>query len=92
LRFAFNPSLRRIANRLPPNERVKPKAFRKTGGSWNVKVSDADALLLLRRVANGESLADVASSASLNENTLRQWYEGINRPALRQQLDREFRA
>jgi len=88
----FSPALRRLANRLPPNERVKPKTLKKTGGGWNVKVSDADALALLRRVACGESLSSVAASACLNETTLRQWYEGINRPTLARQLEKERRA
>lgn len=88
-RSMFSPLLRRLANSLPPNERKPSRAPRKNGGNLNIKVSDADALALLRRIAGGESLRNVARSASINENTLRQWHEGTTRPGLARQIERE---
>lgn len=88
-RSIFSLSLRKLANRLPPNERKKAREPRKTGGNWNVKVSDADALALLRRIDRGESLTNVAQSASIRECTLRQWFTGTNRPSLARQIEKE---
>ncbi len=85
-RSLFSASLRRLANSLPPTPR-KPSRAPKAGG--NVKVSDADALALLRRIAAGESISNVARSASVSENTLRQRNDGSNRPALVRQIERE---
>ena len=84
----FSPLLRRIANHLPPNERKPAKA--KSGRLHpNVIISDDEALVLLRRVRDGECLAVVARGAGVKPATLRQWNAGVMRPHLIRQIDME---
>lgn len=85
---AFSPLLRRIANQLPPNERKPPKA-KPARHSYNVAVSDDEALRLLRRIVRGERLVEVARGANLRPATLRQWHAGVMRPHLMRQIDAE---
>lgn len=90
-RSLFSAQLRRLANSLPPTP-CKPSCLTKKKAGGNVKVSDADALALLRRIAAGESISNVARSALVSENTLRQWHDGSNRPTLARQIERECAA
>lgn len=87
---AFSPLVRRIANHLPPNERVRAKK-RDSTKKWTAPISEEAVMDLLRRIARGESIERVASSASVSPTTLRNWYEGLTRPALRMRLDSELR-
>lgn len=87
----FSPVLRRIANRLPPNER-KPTRQKSDRRHYNVLVSDDDALALLRRIRKGERIASVAREAGIASNTLRQWHMGLMRPHLARLLDMEAAA
>ena len=85
---AFSPLVRSIANQLPPNERIRHKA-QKPRREWTSNIPEDTAFHLLQRIADGETVASVARSASINDATLRNWYEGVNRPDLRRRLDLE---
>lgn len=56
----------------------------------NLVLSDADALVLMRRVCDGETMLSVAKSVGFGWTTISHWMNGLKRPHLLAQLQREY--
>jgi transposase-like protein len=78
----------RIAGRLPPNKRAEPKKedARKHPHTKCMRFSDEQVLNALRRIRDGESIPSVARSIDANEQTLKQWWRGLMRGHLLDQV------
>lgn len=71
--------LYRMVKLAPPTPKVERKEKKKTGGYYNVKVSDEDLTTLLVRYLNGERMVDLCAEHGYDVKTAYKWSSGMSR-------------
>ena len=72
-------ALRGIARTIQPNPKVVRKVKKKTGGDWNVKVSDGVLRAALVRHLQGERCKDLAAELNVTPTQFSKWTLGESR-------------